>query len=208
MRARSRMMARVVDEEEKALARRSDDLPDPYERQYMKGEGLVLYRDKMVAGRTFNLVMGAIVALSTIQAALTGTWLGLLTLLPILAIGWVLFGVLRVVVSEGNVTIRYGLLGPTIPVHAIESAQAIEYKWAVFGGWGIRRGPEGWMYNMIGDGGRAVKIVWTDAKGKRRVTYVGTRTADDLAAAIGKARRALPRASEPPALGAADNDEE
>lgn len=192
----------LVDEPtDKSLARlESTAAADAFEREYMQGEGMVLYRDKMVAGRKMNLFLAAVGALLVASAVTSGSVAPVVVGLPLLAVFWVLFGVLRVGVSEGAVTIKYGLIGPTIPLESIESAIAIDYNWAVFGGWGIRRGPEGWMYNMMGDGGRAVKIVWHDSAGKRRVHYVGTRTADELSAAINRARLVLPAASERKAI--------
>ncbi len=45
----------MSDEPETSLARvETDNTPDAYEREYMKGEGTVVYRDKMVAGKTMK----------------------------------------------------------------------------------------------------------------------------------------------------------
>ena len=45
---------------------------------------------------------------------------------------------------------------------SIESATAVDYKWTRYGGWGIRRGRDGeWLYNMPGDGGKAVRCLAT-----------------------------------------------
>ena len=165
--------------------------PDPYERDYMKGQGAVLYRDKMVSGAKFNAFLATMGAVVIGIGALQGTMIPALTVLPLLALLWIFFGVIRVTVSEEALSIQYGLIGPTIPMHAIESATAIQYKWTSVGGYGIRRAPDGWMYNMMGDGGNAVKVVWHDAKGKRKVTYVGTKTAEKLAEEISRGRAAL-----------------
>jgi len=180
--------------------REGQSLPDPFEREYMKGEGMVLYRDKMVAGAKMNAAMVGIAAFMTFAAVSTGQWAGVTLGLPILALVWLLFGVLRVTVSEQAVKVKLGLFGPTIPMNSVESAIAIDYKWGAFGGWGIRMGPHGTMYNIIGDGGRAVKITWRNERGKKKVTFVGTRTADELATAINRGRRILPAAAEPKAL--------
>lgn len=187
-------------DEEKALVPADTRQVDAYERAYM-GEGTVLYRDKMVAGTRLYVFLGAIAALIFGIGAVQGTVASSLVSLPILAAFWLLFGVLRVSVTDAHVNIQYAVWGPKIPLAAIESATAIKYKWTSFGGWGIRRGPEGWMYNMIGDGGNAVKIVWRDG-GERKVTFIGTQTAEELARQIDKAQRALPAAAkeEPAAL--------
>lgn len=191
------------DEPQTALAPRAGAaLPDAFEREYMTGEGLVSYRDKMVAGWKMNTAIAAVAGLMVFEAVSTGIWGSVTIGVPLLLVLWLLFGVLRVSVSERAVEIKLGLFGPTIPMDAIESAQPIDYRWTAFGGWGIRRGPEGWMYNILGDEGRAVKIRWRDSKGQPQVTYVGTRTAEALAEAIERGRKALPPAAEPHALPA------
>ena len=58
--------------------------------------------------------------------------------------------------SERAVKIQFGLFGPTIPMEAIVNAEAISYDWKKFGGWGIGYSRGEWMYNVPGDGGRAV----------------------------------------------------
>jgi hypothetical protein len=114
---------------------------------------------------------------------------------------WALFSVLRFTISERAVVVQYGLFGPTIPIESIESAEAVDYDWKKFGGWGIRRSLDGeWMYNMPGDGGRALRIVWTDKHGERRITGIGMPAPEPAAAAIAQARRALPSVREPEAL--------
>lgn len=180
-------------------------LPDPYERKFMAGQGTVLYRDKHRAPWPLHAIMGA-AALAVIgSAAATGELIGLAIGLPILAIVWLMFSVLRVTVSSGAVNVQYGLFGPEIPMAAIESAAATTYDWKQFGGWGIRRSRDGaWIYNMPGDGGRAVRIVWRDRKGRRVVTLIGSPEHEQLAAKIAGARAALPAAPEAKALGSGD----
>lgn len=200
----------AVGDDDRQLARRDEDglepvdgggrLPDPYEAEYMQGEGVVLYRDKSRAPWPLHAIFGAI-SVFTIASAFTapGAWVGVALTMPLLLMMWLLFSVLRVTVSQGHVNVQYGLFGPKIPVGAIESAEAVEYDWKQFGGWGIRLNTKGeWMYNMPGDGGRAVRIVWRNKKGKQRTTYVGSLQSDDLAAQI-SAARALGPATDAPA---------
>lgn len=198
-----------TDPTEQALVHRgASDLADPYEREYMAGQGMVLHRAKQRVPWTMSAVLAGLGLVSLVPALLgqPGAWLGALIALPILFVVWMLFAVLRVTVSEGSINVQYGLFGPTIPIAAIESAEATTYSWARFGGWGIRRGPKGeWLYNMPGDQGRAVRVVWRNAKGKRRVTLIGSKEPQAVLEAITRARRALaqaPQAGElPPAEG-------
>ncbi len=194
-------------QEPKALVRVEEArLPDAYEQKFMAGEGMVLYRDKRRAPWPLHALLG-VSALTVIGASVaSGELLALAIALPLLALIWVLFSVLRVTVSAGTVTVQYGLFGPEIPVGAIELCEATTYDWKKFGGWGIRRSRQGeWIYNMPGDGGHAVRIVWRDRKGRRRVTLIGSRHADQLASKIKGARAALPAGHQPEALGPGDD---
>ena len=168
--------------------------PDPYERDYMRGEGMVLYRDKTASPWQLHTVFGVIAAaIITLAVVLPGGWVSAALGLPIIATLWLLFSILRVTVSQGHVNVQLGLFGPKIPIAAIESVEALAYDWKDFGGWGIRLNAKGeWMYNLPGDGGRAVKMVWRDRKGRRKVTYVASREHEQLAASIESARAALP----------------
>ena len=182
-----------MDEDKQLALREEARPPDPYEAEYMRGQGVVLYRDKSRAPWPLHAIMATVSAVVVGSAIATGTWLEAAISLPILALVWILFSVLRVTVSEGHVNVQYGLFGPKIPIAAIESAEPVSYDWKRFGGWGIRMNASGeWMYNMPGDGGKAVKIVWRNKKGKRKVTYVGSLQHEDLARQIHRAQAALP----------------
>lgn len=176
--------------------------PDPYEREYMRGEGMILYRDKTRSPWQLHAICGAVAAVMIASAvAVPGAMIGTAVGLAMLAVVWLLFSVLRVTVSEGHVNVQLGLFGPKIPIAAIESAEALDYDWKQFGGWGIRLNSKGeWMYNLPGDGGKAVRIVWRDRKGRRKVTYVASRESEQLAATIDRARAALPAAKSTAAL--------
>ncbi|EDM77218.1 hypothetical protein PPSIR1_26753 [Plesiocystis pacifica SIR-1] len=192
--------------EQRSLAELGERAPDAYESEYMKGEGVTLYRDKSRAPWQLHALLGGSTAMVFAAAFLAGeAMLPMLAMVPVGLLVWLLFSVLRVSVSEGHVNVQYGLFGPKIPIPAIESAEATTYDWKRFGGWGIKRSLDGaWIYNMPGDGGRAVKIVWRNAKGKRKVTYVGSLQSEDLAAQIARARElrgALPAGAENRALG-------
>ncbi|KIG12039.1 hypothetical protein DB30_02094 [Enhygromyxa salina] len=180
--------------------------PDAYEAKYMHGEGMVLYRDKSRAPWPLHAVFAAISAV-TIGSAFAGpgAWVGAAITLPLVALMWLLFSILRVTVSQGQVNVQYGLFGPKIPIASISSAEAVEYDWKQWGGWGIRVNTKGeWIYNMPGDRGRAVRIAWQDRKGKSKVTYVGSLESEDLARRIAEAR-ALAGGTQPAALEPGDD---
>ena len=102
--------------------------PDLYERKFMAGQGMVLHRDKHRAGGAMHAIFGASVLTMVVVTAATGQWLALLFSLPLMALAWLLFSVLRVTVSAGSVNVQYGLFGPEIPIAAIESAEATSYN--------------------------------------------------------------------------------
>lgn len=190
----------MTDDERSIAVREEPSALDEYERQYMQGHGAVLHHGKRPAPKWMQALLGSS-AIAGIGLLFTPAWMSALYVIPLGVIVWALFSVLRFTVSERAVKIQYGLFGPTIPMEAIESAEAIDYDWKAFGGWGIRRSSSGeMMYNMPGDHGRAVRIVWTDGKGKRRVTNVGTPSPEPVVDAIAKARRALPPGGERKAL--------
>jgi hypothetical protein len=155
----------------------------------MPGEGLVLHRDKARAPWQVHALFAGIAGLYALLAVVQ-PWA--LVALPPLLVVWLLFAVLRVTVSEGHVNVQFGLFGPRIPVAAIASVERIRYDWRAYGGFGIRRpGERVWAYNMPGDGGQAVRIVWHDARGQR-TTVIGSRHAAEIEAAIARARAAAP----------------
>jgi hypothetical protein len=188
-------------EEEQSLAVRDEPKAvDEYERQYMQGHGAVLHRTKRPAPKWLQVALASS-GISGLAMLFTPAWVAGLVLIPMGIFLWALFSVLRFTISERAVVVQYGLFGPTIPIESIESAEAVDYDWKKFGGWGIRRSLDGeWMYNMPGDGGRALRIVWTDKHGERRITGIGMPAPEPAAAAIAQARRALPSVREPEAL--------
>ena len=183
--------------------------PDAYEQRYMAGEGTVLYRHKHRAPwqlhALFVVSIIAVFGAALAAGGLVGGAVGIAVGLPLFGLMWILSSVLRVTVSEGHVNVQYAMFGPKIPIAGIEHAELVQYDWRRFGGWGIKRSLAGeWIYSMPGDGGRAVRIVWRDARGKRHVTHVGSPRADELLQQIRRAQRALPAAARPPALAPGD----
>jgi len=45
---------------------------------------------------------------------------------------------LRIEVTSGRLCFRFGPFGPTLKLSEVRSAQPSTYRWAAFGGWGIR----------------------------------------------------------------------
>ena len=166
--------------------------PDEYQAKFM-GEG-ALYHDKIRAPLLFHLIFLLPVIIGVGSAIVAATQAGMVAALPgvfgavMITLAWLLFSVLRISVTREHVHVQYGLFGPKIAVRDIERAVAVAYDWKKYGGWGIRLGRDGSVaYNMMGDHGRAVEIVYQD-KGKSKKVLVASPDPERLARAIEEAR--------------------
>lgn len=168
--------------------------PDPYEAQYMSGPDGALYFAKMTAPRFFHLLFLLPLFFSTGASLVSHAppLVPLISAIPLFLV-WILFSTLRISVTTKEVHVQYGLFGPRIPIEAIESCESCEYDWKQYGGWGIRYGRDGSVaYNMLGDGGRAVRITYKKG-GKLKKVLLAASDPERLATAIQQARAmALP----------------
>lgn len=166
---------------------------DDYERSHMTPDEGVLYRDKFVSHWSWHAIMAATGVASVVPLLFTPEgleqWPMVLLMAATLAVVWLMFAVLRVSVTSHRVQIQLGMFGPDIPIEQITHAEAVDYDWKTYGGWGIRKGKDGsWAYNMVGDAGRAARIEYTDDKGKPRAVVVTSQEPHLLVDAIQQAR--------------------
>jgi len=93
------------------------------------------------------------------------------------------FSRLEVVVDAGLLEVSFGLGKPhrVIELSRVSSAQPVRNRW--WYGWGVRKVPDGWMYNVWGFD--AVEVITDDDAAFR----VGTNDVDRLVAAITLASR-------------------
>ena len=105
----------------------------------------------------------------------------LLIILVALAVSLLLFSILTVKVDGEEVSVRFGvgLIRKRFPLSEIESHSAVRNPW--YYGWGLRRTPIGWLYNVSGL--EAVEITMKDGSKVR----IGTDDPVGLDAAIGAA---------------------
>ena len=105
----------------------------------------------------------------------------LLIILTALAVSLLLFSILTVKVDGEEVSVRFGvgLIRKRFPLSEIESHSAVRNPW--YYGWGLRRTPIGWLYNVSGL--EAVEITLKDGRKVR----IGTDDPTGLDAAIGAA---------------------
>lgn len=167
-------------------------MTDDYERQYMPGEGAVLYRDKATIPRwALGLVgglpptIGAVVSgvlLATGIAVLPALApvLGTVALAGIAAGCMVLFASARLVVSEGAMELKIGMSGPRIPIDDIEAVDVTRSATRARG-LGVRVQSNGKVYNMMGHPDRAVRL---KLRSSDRPIFVVNRDPTALADAI------------------------
>jgi len=105
----------------------------------------------------------------------------LLIILAALAVSLLLFSILTVKVDGDEVSLRFGIgiIRKRFPLSEIESHSAVRNPW--YYGWGLRRTPIGWLYNVSGL--EAVEITMKDGSKVR----IGTDDPAGLDAAIGAA---------------------
>lgn len=91
------------------------------------------------------------------------------------------FSSLRVTVDQSEISAAFGLGWPKkrIPHSRIQSARQVKNAWYV--GWGIRKVPSGWMYNVSGLD--AVELLLTNG----RVFRIGTDEPEALLTALQRA---------------------
>lgn len=108
----------------------------------------------------------------------SGTSLLLLVILAVLVLSLLLFSVLSVKVDSGEVSLRFGvgIIRKRFPLSEIKSHSVVRNPW--YYGWGVRRIPIGWLYNVSGLD--AVELAMTDGRKFR----IGTDDPSGLDAAV------------------------
>lgn len=180
---------------------------DEFEAKNMHDGSPIVHRDKKVSrGMTAALCIPAlfVIALSVYIAVANGTaskpvpeavlplvCAGVAALGVFLGVIGLMFAVVRTIVTEEAVHVKYGLWGPDISLDAIKSCNVVEYDWTQFGGWGIRRGRDGtWAY--VPASGPVVELRYVE-EGKDKRVLVGAEDATETVRQIERARAARSR---------------
>jgi len=92
------------------------------------------------------------------------------------------FSSLNVEIINGELKVKFGLgiITRSFPIPDIESAEIVKNPW--YYGWGVRKTPKGWLYNVSGF--TAVEIVMIDGNQVR----IGTNDPMGLKSALDNAR--------------------
>ena len=166
------------------------ETPDEYEQKYMSG-GEAVVRERRGLPRWMHALFGGLigfevlVGLVIMLAGSPAGWVNLMMGIP-LAMIWMLFLYLRVTLTNDALHVQYGIMGPTIQLSQIQSVTKITYDWKKFGGWGIRYIKGITAYSTPGGNNEALRVEWTDEKGKAKKTVVTTDKAAEFVEQIQK----------------------
>ncbi len=177
---------------------------DAFEAKYMQDGSRILHRDKRVSRKMALILFIAgllplfhAISLPFInegsQRPLPGSivpfWMVGMGLLAVLFfVLAIVFGVLRIVVTERAIHVKYGLWGPTIPLESVISCKVVDYDWTQYGGWGLRRGADGsWAY--VPSNGPVLEVVYRDGSAEKKV-LLGAQDPQALARSIMEATSA------------------
>ena len=107
------------------------------------------YRHRQTA-RFAPLLIVVIFAVSTIVVILAGAWPVIIPLLGLLVVIGPMMARMTVVVDATEVVVTMGWGWPKrrIPLADVAGVARVRNDW--WRGWGIRRVPRGWMYNVAG----------------------------------------------------------
>ncbi len=102
-------------------------------------------------GWVLLITLGAGILFCFVLGLLLSNWIAL-SVSGVLIICFILFYSLTVTVNDKFVTVSFGpgLIGKRVRIGDIESCKPVRNRW--WYGWGIRKIPRGWLYNVSGLG--------------------------------------------------------
>ena len=135
------------------------------------------YQHTQIGYLTIFSLGGAMILIAFLLAFYEFNWIAFVVLIA-LAISLLLFASLTVEADEKNLQIRFGpgLIRKKFLLHEIQAYQAVKNHW--YYGWGIRRIPHGWLYNVSGLD--AIELQMSSGKNYR----IGTDEPEQLVQAI------------------------
>jgi hypothetical protein len=165
---------------------------DRYEQRFMGGDEAT-FREKHVS-RVFVALMAVPALAALVLAIFTAIAAGpVAAIAPAVAALFVTlvtlyFAAMRITVTPTHIEIRYGTMGPSIPISAVTSVTEGELDALTRLAFGPKwQGPRRWSYVPPGVR-RAVRVEWDDA-GKKAWAQIGASDAPALARAIERARQ-------------------
>jgi hypothetical protein len=111
----------------------------------------------------------AIMIVHPVRGAARAIIVGIIVLEALFTAGIILlFTQLSVVLGGGVLSVGFRAFRERIPLERITACAPLTYRWTEWGGYGIRVNRSGKMYNVPGDGGRAVQLTLDNG---RRVCF-------------------------------------
>ena len=68
------------------------------------------------------------------------------------------FRAVEITIDDQQLTVGFPIVHDRVPLDQVLACRPVTYHWWEFGGYGIRWGRRGKMFNVGGDGGRAVEV--------------------------------------------------
>ncbi len=173
---------------------------DAYESRFMRPNGALLHRERMVQQFHWIMLVQALVALAFSIGLLGGAVFGGVPAVAVvlsflataaLALVWVLFSVLRVHVTTREVLIKLGPLGPRFAVEHITKCAVVPRPVGRYGGGKIRILPDGTRehsYMMATKPSELVSLEARDDRGKTHRVLLSSCEPAKLVEAIERAR--------------------
>jgi hypothetical protein len=166
-------------------------MTDRYEQEFMGGDEAV-FREKHLS-RLFVAFMAIPALFALAIAVVAGIGAGPLAALAplfsvlVITLATLYFAAMRITVTPTHVEVRYGNLGPSIPIAALTSVEIEKLDTLTRLAFGPKwQGPGKWSY--VPPGVRdAVRVKWSE-NGKERSALIGARDAAALARAIERSR--------------------
>ena len=157
-----------------------DESPGPYEEKLDAPNWLrwVLLTALLLIISTVGVRIG-----SGTAGGATASWIAAFVSGAAFLFAYLNFLTLRISVSDGEFTFRYGMVRHRVRVDQIESIEMRRYNWARYGGWGYSRGPLGrraWSMPGVPEG----VVVVLQESGQRREYFVSSLSPERLGAAI------------------------
>ena len=94
------------------------------------------------------------------------------------------FRAIEITIDDRELRVGFPIYRDRVPLDQIVACRPIRYRWWEFGGYGLRWGRRGKMFNVGGDGGRAVELT----RSGRGTLLFSSRDPEAVCAAI-RARR-------------------
>lgn len=135
------------------------------------------YKHTQIGYLIIVLMITVLFLMAYLMTVLGFNWIGFAVIFLLLAC-LILFGTLTVAIEKGFIEIRFGpgVFKKKIRLEDIESCKVVKNPW--YYGWGVRKIPHGWLYNVSGF--HAVEITMKTGKKYR----IGTDVPHELEKAI------------------------